>query len=252
VADGRPGVARRYYLLPYAGGGAGAYRRLTERWPDNVEAVPLGWRPAEYLGTGGIRRLAADLARRVAEDEDRRPAAGYGLFGHSMGALVAYETAAALLALDCPPPAVLVVSGRAAPQYGFRPAVDPDVPQSTAAYLRSCGGDLAAAAEDPEFVDLVRERLRDDVLLGGEHHHPDRPPLPLPLVALGGRDDPLTTPRETAGWLRHSTDPGGLWIYPGGHWFLWDHAPAVADRLTAELHTRTQANPPAGEPHQHG
>ncbi|WP_067125517.1 thioesterase II family protein [Streptomyces yokosukanensis] len=231
----------RYYLLPYAGGGHAAYRLLTDHWaarPDrHPAAVPFAWDSARYLGGSGLRGLAGELARRIADDLAARPVDRYGLFGHSMGALLAYETAAALLELDCPPPAVLAVSGRVAPQYGFRPAVDLDDPRSTAEYLRSCGGALAQAAEDPEFVELVQERLRGDVLLGAEHVHQERPPLPLPVIALGGRDDPLAAHEEMAGWLRHGVGTGELRLFPGGHWFLWDHVPAVAARLAEALRT---------------
>ncbi|GHD97728.1 thioesterase II family protein [Streptomyces alanosinicus] len=233
----------RYYLLPYAGGGPAAYRPLTDHWaarPDvSPAAVPLAWESGRYLDGdgdgGGLRGLADDLARRIADDLALRPVDCYGLFGHSMGALVAYETTAALIGLGCPSPAVLAVSGRVAPQYGFRPAVDLDQPESTAEYLRSCGGALAQAAEDPEFVELVRERLRDDVRLGAEHAHRGRPPLPVRVLALGGRDDPLAAHEETAGWLRHGVGTGDLRLFPGGHWFLWDHVPAVADGLTEVL-----------------
>ncbi len=231
-------MADRYYLLPYAGGGPGAYRPLTDHWAAAAhapEAVPLAWSSDRYLDSGGIPALADDLARRISDDLQQRPVGGYGLFGHSMGALVAYETAAALLRLDCPAPACLAVSGRVAPQYGFRPAVDPDDAASTAAYLRSCGGDLAVAARDPEFVDLVRERVRADVLLGARHTHRERPPLPVPVTVLGGGDDPLAAPREMAGWLEHGTGAGGLRLFPGGHWFLWDDIPAVAALLQAAL-----------------
>lgn len=236
AAAPEPSQPSRYYLLPYAGGGATAYRRLTDH--TRFETTTLTWRSGKHLGAGGIRALAEELAHEVADDLVRQPVGSYGLFGHSMGAVVALETAAALLRLGCPPPTVLAVSGRAAPQYGFRPAVDPGAPESTAAYLRSCGGELAMAAEDPEFVDLVRERLRDDVLLGGEHEHTERPPLPLPVLAFGGRDDLLATPEELAGWLRHGAGPGALWLFPGGHWFLWDHIPAVAARLEEALRGR--------------
>lgn len=236
-----PAAAGRYYLLPYAGGGPAAYRPLTEQWaacPDRApEAVTLGWQSGRYLGDGGgLRRLAGDLARRIADGLASRPVDRYGLFGHSMGALVAYETAAALVRLGCPLPAVLVASGRVAPQYGFRPAVDPGSAESTAEYLRSCGGALAEAAADLEFVDLVRERLADDVRLGAEHVHQDRGPLPVRVLALGGRDDALSSPEETAGWLRHGTGTGELRLHPGGHWFLWDHVAAVAAGLQAALH----------------
>ncbi|WP_330457187.1 thioesterase domain-containing protein [Streptomyces sp. NBC_00820] len=243
----------RYYLLPYAGGGPAAYRPLTDHWaarPDHSPAVvPLAWRSGTYLGTGGLRALADDLAGRVAADLRLRPGLRYGLFGHSMGALVAYETAVALARLDCPAPAVLAVSGRVAPQYGYRAAVDPQEPESTAEYLRSCGGALAEAAADPEFVELVRERLRDDVLLGAGHTHRERPPLPVPVVAFGGRDDPLAAHAEMAGWLRHGADSGRLWLFPGGHWFLWDHVPAVAARLEEALRAApaTASAPTHGE-----
>jgi surfactin synthase thioesterase subunit len=228
-------MAARYYLLPFAGGGHSSYHCLTSRWDGELDTRCLDWSSERYLRQGGITQLARELAEQVANDLSGRPASRFGLFGHSMGALVALELGVALREVGAPSPVVVGVSGRVPPQYGSRPAADPDQPASVAAYLRSCGGELAKAAADPEFVDLVGERLRADIGLGVGYQYRPRSALSCPVVAFGGLADPLATPGELLGWLEHGSDGGSVHLFDGGHWFIWDHMAAVAGLLRLAL-----------------
>lgn len=55
---------------------------------------PRTWQPNGYLHVraGSIHELADDLSRQI-DGRQSRPAAGYVLFGHSMGAVTAFEMA---------------------------------------------------------------------------------------------------------------------------------------------------------------
>lgn len=234
-------MTARLYLFPFAGGGPRCYDRLTAQ--SGFEPVVLAWEPARYRRDGGITRLARELAGRVADDVAAR-GGRYGLFGHSMGALVAFEVAGALRERPVAGPAMLAVSGRVPPQCGARPAADPGRPDSVAAYLRSCGGELAAAAEDPEFVEIVAERLSDDIGLGVEHRYRARPPLACPVLVFGGLADVLASPAELTGWLDHGRG-GALHLLDGGHWFLWRHT-ALLRLLLADALAKNPATP--GDP----
>ncbi|GDY29603.1 thioesterase II family protein [Gandjariella thermophila] len=233
----------RWYLMPYAGGGPRCYERLTRGADGELDATVLGWDPARYAADGGLERLARDLGDEIAADLAERPVDRYGLFGHSMGALVAFEVAGALRERRVRQPSALGVSGRVPPQCGARPAADPDQPDSVARYLRSCGGELAQAADDPEFVDIVCERLRHDIGLGTGHRYVPRPPMSYPVVAFGGASDPLAAPQELAGWLDHGSPDSWLHLCAGGHWFLWDHAAFVLDMLRMAVERRRDAAP---------
>src|SRR5438270_5878221 len=109
----RPEAAIRLVCVPHAGAGPSVYRE----WPAELPDLDLA---VAYL-PGRERRFVEPAVDRVEPivdqlgpailDRDDRPVA---LFGHSMGALVAYETAHWLQRAGRPPVA-LFVSGCRAP-----------------------------------------------------------------------------------------------------------------------------------------
>ena len=87
---------RRLFCIPYAGGGAGAFRWWTKDLPDDIELV------AVQLPGPGVAAAGASLGRRVRHGAAIQPMIAavsdlpYAIFGHSMGALVAFELTLAL------------------------------------------------------------------------------------------------------------------------------------------------------------
>ncbi|MER5387223.1 alpha/beta fold hydrolase, partial [Streptomyces sp. NPDC002688] len=104
----------RLLCLPHAGGSASFYHPLARRLGADVETLAVQYPGRQDRRTEepvtDIGRLAGHVVAAL-DAEDDRPLA---LFGHSMGAVVAFETARQLSAAGRPP-AVLIVSGRRAP-----------------------------------------------------------------------------------------------------------------------------------------
>ena len=112
----RPDARLRLFCLPYAGGGASFYRPWIERLaPDvHVHPVQLPGREARLREHAfeRIEPLIASLADVLGAHLDRP----FALFGHSMGALIAFELARELRRRQAPVPVRLLVSGHPAPQ----------------------------------------------------------------------------------------------------------------------------------------
>src|SRR6476469_5354227 len=89
----RPSAELQLYCLPHAGGGASMLVPLAALLPEAIQlrAVLLPGREARFREPAHARMtsLVGALADALAPD----PAERYALFGHSMGALVAYELA---------------------------------------------------------------------------------------------------------------------------------------------------------------
>lgn len=214
----RPRARARLFALPHAGGGASLYRPWEAALPPDVElcAVKLPGREAR-IGEPPFERLAPLVAALVAAMRPKldRP---FVLFGHSLGALVAYEVTRALLAAGAPLPSRLVVSARVAPQLDPPHTSLHTLPRHEliATLLRYQALPRAVLAE-PELLDLVLPTLRADIALVEHHRHVEGPRLPVHLTVLGRLDDTYVSQSELEPW-RELADHVQLHMLPGDHY----------------------------------
>jgi pyochelin biosynthetic protein PchC len=156
------------------------------------------------------------------------------LFGHSMGASVAHEVTRRLHAAGRPP-ALLAVSGREAP-HAVRP-------RGVVA-----GGDAAIMADvieldprcaeilaDPGLRELVLPAIRADYELLEAYGPRVYLPLPVPVMAYAGSDDPVTTVADVHAWSSATTAEFGCRVFPGGHFFLENHRGELVDDLAGRI-----------------
>jgi surfactin synthase thioesterase subunit len=160
-----------------------------------------------------------------------------GLFGHSFGAVLAYEVAAALAA--APGREVsLFVSGSPSPasKRGTRiTGLDDD---AFLAGVREFAGYWHPALEDPELRELLLPSLRSDVEMHETYKPGDHVALDVPIVALRGRDDALVPAAAADEWRTVSKGPFRLEQLPGGHMYLVDAWPSVVDIIESAMSQR--------------
>jgi medium-chain acyl-[acyl-carrier-protein] hydrolase len=215
-----PDVARRrdvirLLCLPYAGSGASVFSAWPGRIPD-VEVVPVRLPGREgRLDEPAYDRLDAlvdDLADALAPVLD----GPYAMFGHSMGALVTFELARRLRRESRPMPLCLFASACRAPQRRV-----PHAPSGRMVELlrriKLLGGTPDEVLSNPELLGLVLPTLRADFHLVDTYTYRAEPPLPCPIVALCGKDDPEATPDEAEQWRHQTSAAFDLVQLPGGH-----------------------------------
>lgn len=228
----------RLLCLPYAGGTAGLYRSWAEILPPEYEvhAVQLPgreWRIKEPP----MRRVAPvveALLEVVAPLQDRPLA----LFGHSLGALLAFELARAMRRAGMEEPAHLFVSGHRAPQLdsGERPVHDaPD--EIFVNSLRALQGTPEELLANDELMALLLPALRADFEIADTYQFTPEAPLACPVSAFGGVAD-LVTPRDRLEpWAEVTDGPFKLRMFPGGHFFVNDGRDLVLRALLGDLMT---------------
>ncbi|WP_144638560.1 thioesterase II family protein [Bordetella genomosp. 13] len=227
------------YCFHHAGGSAASYAAWRQGRPDGTRvcAVQLPCRAGQP-----VQGVATSMARLVPPlaDAFARHRAGadtpFVFYGHSLGALVAFELTRALRRRGLPQPALLVVSGRRAPACALRgrPLWDrPDEELLDA--LARMGGMAPGLLASPKWRDFVLPSLRADLRLSDMYPRPVEPPLALPIHAFRGHDDPILAPDEIAAWRRETTAAGHVATLPGAHFFEAAGTRALLAHIDAEL-----------------
>jgi surfactin synthase thioesterase subunit len=160
----------------------------------------------------------------------------FGLFGHSTGAVVAFEVARRLEGARGIVPTALFASGRRGPTTRRDEKVHLGGDRALLREVGRLGGTPPELLADEEIQELMLPALRADYKAIETYEFQPGPPLSCPIWALAGDDDPLTTETELAAWRPQTTGPFVLKTYSGHHFYLSDHLHAlttlIADALT--------------------
>jgi surfactin synthase thioesterase subunit/glycosyltransferase involved in cell wall biosynthesis len=223
------------FCFPYAGGGTLLYRSWREALEDvaTVCAIRLPGRESRLDETpiDGMETLIETLAG-VIKPHLQTP---FAFFGHSMGAVIAFELARRLRADGAALPERLLVSAARAPQFrmGHRPSPDP----SEAAFLaelKRLGGMPAEVLKNEELLQVVMPALRADARLYRNYVYQPGEPLPVPVFAYGGAGDAHVLPGHLEEWRRQTTGEFRRREFQGGHFFI-QTAPEFLKTLADDL-----------------
>jgi medium-chain acyl-[acyl-carrier-protein] hydrolase len=219
AARPNPNARLRLLCLPPAGGGELLYRQWHKSLPDDVEvcAVRLPGRDRRLAEPPFSRMtpLVRALVEALAPALDRP----YALFGHSVGARVAFELARALRCAPRPP-SLLAVSGRAAPQCPERQPMRGLSDDELIGVVARLGGTPEAVLREPELLEMFLPIIRADVAVNEEEPLKPEAPLDCPIVAIGGATDERCTASELAAWREHTRADFSQQLFPGGHFYL--------------------------------
>ncbi len=220
----RPAADLLLVCFPQAAGNAWSFFGLAEQLPELIELVAV-----QYPGHGDrlseqpIREfdtLVRSAAEALAPELDRP----YALFGHSMGAILAFEASRLLPALGCPAAEHVLVSGYNAPD-------TPDLSEELAPMSQLSDEQLLEriaaldctpreVLEDAEMRELLFRMIRADSAVCSSHTMHDRTPIASPITAFGGWEDPRTTEVGLQGWHAFTSGPFHVHWFAGNHGFL--------------------------------
>lgn len=226
--------ALRLFLFPHAGGAAALYRSWARLLPTDVShqvvILPGRDRRLDEPPFVEFEPMLDAVSERIVTELDGRP---YALFGHSLGALIAYRLAVRLERAGEPPPVLVGVSSWS-PE-GFAPGAGglsrgPEA--ELVAWLRGLGQLPAEVQADPALMAMVLPVVRADLSVF-DSYVDDGAEVSGPLVSYCGRNDPLLPPAAMKAWRSRTRRYLGNLAFPGDHFYIEAANHGVG--LTADL-----------------
>ncbi|MFB7669431.1 thioesterase II family protein [Kitasatospora sp. NPDC056138] len=221
-----PADAPTLVLLPHAGGAAGFFRTFATALKPRFDVLAVQYPGRQDRRTEpGVEDLAeyADRIHR-ALPSDGRPLT---LYGHSMGALLAFEVARRLEA-DGRAPLAVVVSGSRAPSVRREGTVHLRDDAGLIAELRELSATHSSLLADEEVLRMILPALRSDYTAVERYTCPPGAVLTSPLLAVTGDADRWTSVEDAAAWSGHTTGAFRLEVLAGSHFFVADHWDRIA------------------------
>ncbi len=220
----------RLYCFPYAGASSSVFASWAQELKSSmaVYGVDLpghGSRFKDPLGED-VHLMAAGAAKAImaAEDVYGKSIHKFAFYGHSLGAIVAYETARLLdKQLLASLGHLFVGAARAPATPSPVPAISHlDDTRFLEAVQQRYGGLPAVLFEEPELLEMVLPILRADFRAYEGYRQSSGSRLDLPVIAFFGKQDAVVTPGLMEEWSQVSSAPLQLHSIDGGHFFLND------------------------------
>ena len=230
----------RLFCFPYAGGSSAIYRPWSRQIHPDVEVVPavlpgreLRLREPAYTRS---EPLVEDLARAIVPFLDRP----FALFGHSMGATLAFELARQLRSEHGIEPNHLFVSGRRAPQLPERDPEIHNLPDSEfVTEVERLNGTPREVLEHAELMQMLIPMLRADFSICHTYNYVPGAPLTCSITALGGTKDETADQAKLEGWCEQTTGRCRIRMLEGDHFFINQQHAAILPIIAQTLLTHS-------------
>jgi surfactin synthase thioesterase subunit len=215
------GETSKLYIFPHAGGSPKYYAPFSQAFSADIKRIAV-----QYPGSRGNHDLASftsipDLADGIyrmlspLDQSDGRVA----FFGHSMGALVAFDVARRF-EVEGTPIGVLFVSASAAPGHAGYDHI-PDSDRGLLDAVTEMTGVDPQLLESEEFAAKILPTLRGYKAISNYKCAPGAT-VSCPIIAFYGDDDEVATHQKVAPWSERTTSEFSLREFPGHHFYLND------------------------------
>lgn len=230
-----PESVPRLVCFPHAGGSASYYFTLSQSLTPRAEVLAVQYPGRQDRRHEPMMDSITELADRIFHALHRWTDRPFAFFGHSMGAVLAFEVAQRFHRVEQVDPRFLIVSARRAPSR-LRPGNlhlrDDD---GLISELRRVGGTEEMFLNDAELRPAVLRLIRNDYKAIEGYAWSPTPSIDCPITALVGDSDPYTSVDDAAAWAQHSSGAFDLRVFPGGHFYLDNHRMEVIELISAAL-----------------
>ncbi|AAK78998.1 MULTISPECIES: thioesterase II family protein [Clostridium] len=211
----------RLFCLPFAGGGALAYRSWCRYMPPEIElcAVQLPGRENRIKDEKfyDINLLIDELVLQILPYLDKP----FALYGHSMGGLISFELARRIRKVKGLTPKILFFSGSKAPQlYDHTKDISHLPDELFLKAIKSFNGMPDMFWQDRELIEFKLPTLRADFSVLEGYNYYNEEPLECPISALCGENDKIISKKDMEALALQTKNQFKLRMFDGDHFFI--------------------------------
>lgn len=233
----RPGAQLRLFCFPHVGGASTVYRNWAPAFDERVEVCSIelpgrGLRFGEKLHTD-LKDLVFSMQVEMQDYFDKP----YAFFGHSMGALTAFEWARLIRQSALPEAKMLFISGFGAAHLP-KPLsqmlhVLPN--HELLASIERLKGTPPEVLQHRELMELLLPIIRADLQMVETYAYEKQAPLDIPLIALGGDQDPEVEASRLKAWKDQTTNRFECKFFEGEHFYIQSARDEVLKFINQEI-----------------
>ncbi|WP_433732490.1 thioesterase II family protein [Nocardia sp. CA-129566] len=224
----------RMICFAHAGGSASSFATLARAIDGPIEVFAVQSPGRQDRRGEPCLETVAELAAGALPAVLARTDVPIALFGHSLGAVVAFEVGR-LLATEDVVPQHFFASGRRAPSTVRTESVHRRSDAGVLTELRLLGGPGIELLDDPEIAAAFLPAIRSDYRAVETYRCAPGARVACPVTVLVGDRDPRVSRAEAAAWQSHTSAAFDLQAFHGGHFYLWDRPGEVAAVVQREL-----------------
>jgi medium-chain acyl-[acyl-carrier-protein] hydrolase len=232
----RPNARMRLFCFTYAASSARIFRSWNDYVPEWLEVSGC-----ELPGHGTrLPEKAIDTqdeaAQEIADTLEPLLDRPYALFGHCLGAALAYEATRILRDRGKAQPVHLFCSGARGPHLGI-PIGDVEN-MGDDEFIEHMHAAYSVPIEflrHPQMGPLFLPMVRADARMTHNYRYSPGPPMSYPITAVAGETDLEILPEHLEGWRQHTTARVTTRLYPGNHFFFQESAPRLLADFVSEL-----------------
>jgi surfactin synthase thioesterase subunit len=235
LVPGRDGKRRTgaTVVFPHAGAAAAGYRSLATALAAGGDTYIVQYpQRAERLREPAPETVH-DLARGLFEAGPWNEVAPLRLFGHSMGAIVAFEFGRIAESRGVAVERLWVSAGPAPSAIAGMPQL-PTADDELLAHIADFGATDPELLADEEFAELITTAVRADYQAINRYACASGVRIRTDICVLGARDDDRVDAEALRLWTNHTAGDFELFLYDGGHFYLNEHIDAVAAQVNAD------------------
>jgi surfactin synthase thioesterase subunit len=226
--------------FPHAGGSASYFFPLSAALSPEVNVCAIQYPGRQDRRSEPFVKTIDELADRIYAVLNSVIDGPVAFFGHSMGAVLAFEVARRFEESAQIRPTTVFVSARRAPSRFCDEAVQLGDDVRLIEQMRKLGGTDPRLLSDPDVLEMVLPAFRNDVRAVEQYRRGPEVRISAPIVVMAAVDDPSTSVDDAMAWHEHTCGGGATHTFDGGHFYLGQHAQRVITVIANALRDHTQ------------